>query len=477
MVFSSLVFTFIFLPVVVALYFIAKDKYRNYILLAASLLFYAYGEPRFVLVMILSIAVNYFIALSIDRQNISGSKNRSRVLLITDIVLNIGLLFVFKYLNYTVLCINRLFKTELNDPEIALPIGISFFTFQALSYCIDVYRGTVRAQKNPLYTALYISFFPQLIAGPIVRYSTIADQITGRSLNIDDFAEGVRRFFLGFAKKVILANNLSSVASQIFGSDYSNANPYMLWLGSICFSLQIFYDFSGYSDMAIGLGRMFGFRFHENFNYPYISRSITEFWRRWHISLGQWFRDYVYIPLGGSRVPVPRNILNLFIVWALTGIWHGANVTFLIWGLLYFLLLSIEKFVIRPEKHGNIIFTTLWRICSLFFINIGWVIFNSAGLPDAFGFIKGMFGGYGTGISFFADSSLKRLLREYGAFIILGLIFSAPVMKYLKQKLESKSIGKMTVSVISPIAYGFIFIWAVSYLILGSHNPFIYFNF
>ncbi len=475
MVFSSLIFSFIFLPIVVLLYFLSKDKYRNYILLAASLLFYAYGEPRFVLVMILSIIVNYSLALFIDKQNAQGSKKASKALLITDIVLNLGLLFVFKYLNYSVLCINRLFGAELKDPEIALPIGISFFTFQALSYCIDVYRGTVRAQRNPLYAALYISFFPQLIAGPIVRYSTIAEQITSRSVNIDDFAEGVRRFFLGFAKKVILANNLSSVASQIFDSDYSTTNPYMLWLGSICFSLQIFYDFSGYSDMAIGLGRMFGFRFEENFNYPYISRSVTEFWRRWHISLGQWFRDYVYIPLGGSRVSIPRNILNLFIVWGLTGIWHGANVTFLIWGLLYFLLLTLEKFLIKPEKHSNMIFSALWRISTLFFINLGWVIFNSAGLSEAFGFIKGMFGAYGS--HFLVDSSLKRLLREYGAFIILGLLFSAPIMKLLKQRIETVRLGKLTVAVISPIVYGFIFIWAVSYLILGSHNPFIYFNF
>ncbi len=481
-----MVFTFIFLPIAVLLNYIAKDKYRNYILLVASLLFYAYGEPRFVFVMVGSIAVNYCLAFFIGRENDRDQKKLSRALLILDAVLNIGLLFVFKYLNYSIILINSLFKTEIAPTEIPLPIGISFFTFQALSYCIDVYRGKVRVQKNPLYVALYISFFPQLIAGPIVRYSTIEDQISTRSVNISDFAEGARRFFLGFSKKVILANNLSIVAAQAFDADPSTAAPLLLWAGSICYSLQIFFDFSGYSDMAIGLGRMFGFKFEENFNYPYISRSVTEFWRRWHISLGQWFRDYVYIPLGGSRVSALRNVLNIFIVWVLTGIWHGANLTFLAWGLFYFVLLILEKFLIKPEKRGIKLLSFFWRIATLFLVNLGWVMFNSRGLSHGFSFIRGMFGAYGN--SFVIDSEFRRMLREYGAFIVMGLVFSTPVMRILKEKLSGIGSGALsgfmqkkgvtlTSSVISPLAYGFIFLWAVSYLILGSHNPFIYFNF
>ena len=475
MVFSSLLFTFIFLPFVVCLYFIAKDRYRNYILLVASLLFYAYGEPKFVFVMLASIALNYGFAFFIGRENDRDHHRTAKSLLVFDIILNLSLLFVFKYLNYSVVILNHVFGKELQDPGISLPIGISFFTFQALSYCIDVYRGTVKVQKNPLFVALYISFFPQLIAGPIVRYSTIEDQITQRFTSIYDFGEGVRRFFLGFSKKVILANNLSVVAAQAFDTNAAQADLVLLWLGSICFSLQIFYDFSGYSDMAIGLGRIFGFHFDENFNYPYIARSITEFWRRWHISLSGWFRDYVYIPLGGSRVSVPRNILNLFVVWLLTGIWHGANVTFLVWGLMYFVLLTVEKFIIKPDKRKFVLFSVLWRIVTLFFVNLGWVIFNSPDIRGALDYIQGMLGLFNN--RFMIDSELKRTFREYGFFVIAGLIFATPVVKLLGEKLEKMSHGRLTVSVITPLVYCFLFLWAVSFLILGAHNPFIYFNF
>ncbi len=299
MVFSSLLFTFIFLPIVIALNYLAKDKYRNYILLAASVIFYSYGQPRFVFVMMGSIVVNYLFAIVIADRKEKGMTILAESFLFLDIAVNLGILFVCKYLDFTISVYNRFFHKEYAAFNIALPIGISFFTFQALSYVIDVYRGTVRVQKNPLFVALYISFFPQLIAGPIVRYSTVEEQIANRKCTLPGFSEGCRRFMLGFAKKVILANNLSVIASDIFEMDVTKANPLILWIGSLCFSLQIFYDFSGYSDMAIGLGRIFGFEFLENFNYPYISKSVTEFWRRWHISLGQWFKDYVYIPLGG----------------------------------------------------------------------------------------------------------------------------------------------------------------------------------
>ena len=474
MVFSSLLFTYLFLPAVIILNFLAKEKYRNYILLIASLAFYSYGEPRFVFVMLGSIAVNYALALFISKCREGGRFKASRAILIIAVIANIGLLFVFKYLAFSVSTFNKIFGTNIHYPQITLPIGISFFTFQALSYVIDVYRGTVQVQKNPLYVALYISFFPQLIAGPIVRYSTIEDQISNRKCTLEGFAEGGRRFMLGFAKKVILANNLAVVASEIFAMDAKSANPLLLWLGSICFSLQIFYDFSGYSDMAIGLGRIFGFKFLENFDYPYISRSVTEFWRRWHISLGQWFRDYVYIPLGGSRVSVPRHIFNLFVVWLLTGLWHGAGNRFLLWGMEYFALLVVEKYVVKPEKRNNVFIRVIWRIVTLLMVNFGWVIFNSASCTRGITYCLAMVGRYN--VPFRIDASVLRYCREYGFFIAAGIVFSTPIARKIAGRLENTK-ASYAVGVLKPVAYGIIFLWAVSYIILGAHNPFIYFNF
>ncbi|MCR5108889.1 MAG: MBOAT family protein, partial [Lachnospiraceae bacterium] len=412
MVFSSIVFAFIFLPIVVVLYFLAKPEYRNYILLAASLIFYSYGEPRFVFIMIISIIINYLLARLIDIYKYKERIRAAKTVLVIDIAANLLLLFVFKYLNFSVTILNTVFKIDMTNPGIALPIGISFFTFQALSYCIDVYRGTVKVQKNPLYLALYISFFPQLIAGPIVRYSLIEDSLKERTITAEDFSTGAKRFMLGFIKKIVLANNLAVVSSNIWSHDPSALNSQVLWLGSICFSLQIFYDFSAYSDMAIGLGRIFGFRYEENFNYPYISSSVTEFWNRWHISLSHWFRDYVYIPLGGSRVKVARHIINLFIVWLLTGIWHGANYTFIVWGLMYFVLLVFEKYVIHPEKRYSVIFKIIWHIFTLVFVNFGWVIFNSNNLEQAMSFCMGMVGV--RGFEFTMQDFIVRYMREYG---------------------------------------------------------------
>jgi len=473
MVFSSLLFTFIFLPIVMILYFLAKDKYRNYILLIASLLFYSYGEPRFVFVMLGSIIINYGLAMAIAKVEEKDRKISAKSLLILDVVINIGILFIYKYLDFSMVVMNRLFHVDFQRFSIALPIGISFFTFQAMSYVIDVYRGTVKVQKNPLYVALYISFFPQLIAGPIVRYSTIEEQITNRSCTLEGFAAGGKRFMLGFAKKIILANNLAVIATEIFSMDVTNTNPAILWLGSICYSLQIFYDFSGYSDMAIGLGRIFGFTFLENFDYPYISKSVTEFWRRWHMSLGQWFRDYVYIPLGGSRTSVMRHVFNMFVVWMLTGIWHGANYTFILWGLEYFVLLVIEKYIIKPDKIKNVVISNVWRIVTLLAVNFGWVLFGSKGWEEGIGYCLAMLGYYGT--NFVINPACMRYFREYGFFIIIGIIFSTPIMRYIAVKIENTRLSY--VSVILPIIYVIIFLWAVSYIILGAHNPFIYFNF
>lgn len=474
MVFSSLLFTFFFLPAVMLVYFLAKDKFRNYILLAASLAFYAYGEPQFVLVMIASVFINYGFAVGIDR--FRDSQTMSRLLMILDAAANLGILFVFKYLDFAISVTNQVAGTEFGIKGIALPIGISFFTFQALSYVIDVYRGQVEVQKNPLLLALYISFFPQLIAGPIVRYKTIEQQITERECTPDKFAEGGRRFLLGFCKKVILSNNLSVVAVKAWAmaETVSDVNPVLLWIGSICYSLQIFYDFSGYSDMAVGLGKIFGFEFEENFNYPYISKSVTEFWRRWHISLGQWFRDYVYIPLGGSRAGAFRHILNLFVVWFLTGLWHGASWNFVLWGMGYFVLLVTEKFIIKPDKR-NCVFSFLWRIVTLACVNFGWVIFNSVGISAGLRYCLGMAGYYHS--QWTVDADVIYCLREYGVYMLLGIIFSTPVAGKLGVMLDRyEKIGKVKTAAL-PAGYGIMFLWAVSFLILGMHNPFIYFNF
>lgn len=354
MVFSSLIFTFLFLPVVIFLYYIANDKYKNIILLISSLIFYAYGEHRAILLMLISILVNYAFALLIEQ-------HPKKSLLAIDITFNLSMLYMVKYLTFTVSLLNNIPGINIPVKNIALPIGISFFTFQAMSYVIDVYRRDAVAERSVLNVALYISFFPQLVAGPIVRYNTIAEQIHNRTCDIDKFGAGAKRFVCGFSKKIILANNLALVAEKaLLQGDFYTQPILLSWVGAICFTLQIYYDFSGYSDMAIGLGKMFGFEFEENFNYPYISRSVTEFWRRWHISLGRWFRDYVYIPLGGSKVTILRHIFNLLVVWCLTGLWHGASISFVIWGLMYFVCLVVEKFWIKPEKRESKIFKAAW---------------------------------------------------------------------------------------------------------------------
>ena len=341
---------------------------------------------------------------------------------------------------------------------------------------IDVYRGQVEVQKNPLLLALYISFFPQLIAGPIVRYKTIEQQITIRKCTLDKFAEGGRRFLLGFCKKVILSNNLSVVAVKVWAmaENITNVNPIVLWIGSICYSLQIFYDFSGYSDMAIGLGKIFGFEFEENFNYPYIAKSVTEFWRRWHISLGQWFRDYVYIPLGGSQVPILRHVLNLFVVWFLTGLWHGASWSFVAWGLGYFVLLFIEKFIVKPSKR-NCVLKAFWQLLTLISVNFGWVIFNSVGISMGLKYCFGMLGHYST--NWVIDSDVIYFLREYGVYMLMGIAFAMPVAGMISARIEKFESLKKIKLIALPVGYGIVFLWAVSFLILGMHNPFIYFNF
>ncbi len=393
MLFSSTTFIYLFLPIVVLFYYLFKWNrlLQNILLLLASLVFYAWGEPKFVFVMMTSIIVNWLLGLIIDKKK--RNKTAAKVMLGIDILFNIGLLFVFKYLTFTGSIFQSIIGTNLHIPQIALPIGISFFTFQAMSYVIDVYRQKGEVQTNLLYVGLYISFFPQLIAGPIVRYETIASEIKNRKESLNDFFDGFARFVVGLAKKVLLANSFAILADQVFNTvrDGGSISVMYGWLGAVAYTFQIFFDFSGYSDMAIGMGRMFGFHFLENFNYPYVSTSITEFWRRWHISLGTWFRDYLYFPLGGSRCSKGRNILNLFIVWALTGMWHGANLTFLVWGLMYFILLVIEKITGIHNNKGKIIRVFKW-LYTILFVIVGWIIFRAESLSDAFVYLKSVFG-------------------------------------------------------------------------------------
>lgn len=472
MLFSSTTFLYLFLPVVLVFNFLIFRKSRtlqNIFLLFASLFFYAWGEPKFVLIMLASIIVNWLMGLLISKNR--GKKGASRLIIALDVIFNLGLLFVFKYLTFSGNIVNSVFGLNLPVPNIALPIGISFFTFQAMSYVIDVYREKGEVQTNILYVGLYISFFPQLIAGPIVRYETIADQIKNRKETLDDFFDGFARFVVGLAKKVLLANSFAIVADQAFDTLNAGASISVLfgWLGAIAYTLQIFFDFSGYSDMAIGLGRMFGFHFLENFDYPYISRSLTEFWRRWHMSLGTWFRDYVYIPLGGSRCGKARSILNLFVVWLLTGIWHGANFTFIVWGLMYFVLLVFEKQTGLHNKGGKVSNIFLWLYAMLFVV-VGWVIFRAESIGDAFAYIKTMFGLNGNALS---DGLFIGWFKQNLILLAVGLIASTPVFKLVSNKTKNCA----AIGYIKAIGLFVLFVLSVASLVSSSYNPFIYFNF
>ncbi len=476
MLFSSIVFLFYFLPAVLALYYLFRFNVpiKNAILLVASLFFYAWGEPWFLFVMLASILGNYFLALFVDKYREKPQKAKFFVVL--SVVLNIGLLFVFKYLDFIIRNVNQVTGRNLPLTGLALPIGISFFTFQAMSYVIDVYRGNGEVQKNPFYVALYIAFFPQLIAGPIVRYETIAQQIRHRTETVDKFAVGVCRFISGMGKKVLLSNNFAIIADRIFDGYQSGNCPVTLaWLGSFAYTFQILFDFSGYSDMAIGLGLMFGFKFEENFNYPYISKSIGEFWRRWHISLGTWFKEYIYFPLGGSRVKNMDIVLrNMLVVWVFTGIWHGAEWTFLIWGLINFAALVFERFVDFEEIKGH---DALRWFYTMFIVNLGWVIFRAENLVYAGNYIKCMFGFGGGG--FFSSYALMYL-KEYGIYFIAAVIFCIPFGKRMNYLITKDQVSKPALQILNtlyPLAMIGMFLICVTSLVKGSYNPFIYFNF
>ncbi len=462
MVFSSTVFLFLFLPLTIVIYYnpiIKSRKFKNLFLLLASLLFYAYGEPVFVFLMIFSIIINYFLGLKIS------STSNAKFYLIVGYIYNFFILFIFKYLTFFLNNLNLVFNKNINM-NIVLPIGISFFTFQMLSYVIDVYRNPKIVQKNIFNVGLYVSLFPQLIAGPIVRYETIAKDINERKENIKDFSSGVYRFVFGLGKKVLIANYVGLIADNIFyNHSLGNISVLTAWIGAISYTFQIYFDFSGYSDMAIGLGRMFGFKFAENFNYPYISKSITEFWRRWHISLSTWFRDYIYIPLGGSKVSNKRHILNLFIVWLFTGLWHGANWTFIVWGLYYFVFILLEKKTNFVKKIGKLSY-----LYTLLIVIIAWVIFRADNLGIAFNYIGKMFF---VNNNFFDNQSMEYI-KACGFIIPIGIVLSTPIIKIIWQKININENAK---ALIKALAVFVIFIFSVLACINSSYNPFIYFNF
>ncbi|MGN0711816.1 MAG: MBOAT family O-acyltransferase [Anaerovoracaceae bacterium] len=470
MLFSSLIFISCFLPMVLLLYYTVfrfNRSMQNVFLLVASLGFYGWGEPKFVFVLMVSVVMNWFFGLIVDR--VRSDKTGARITMAVMLVFNLSIIFVFKYLMFTMENIRSITGIKLEIPEIALPIGISFFTFQAISYVIDIYRQKGQVQKNPLNVGLYISFFPQLVAGPIVRYETVADQIKNRKENFDDISAGVCRFLVGFSKKVLLANNLALVADKAFKLlDTGDLSLSMAWLGAICYTLQIYYDFSGYSDMAIGLGKMFGFHFDENFNYPYISKSVTEFWRRWHISLGTWFRDYVYIPLGGNRVSTKRMYRNLFIVWALTGLWHGANWTFICWGLLHFAVQMAEKATGLDKRKDHIFARHLY---TMLFVIFGWVLFRADNITAAVSYMQTMLVPLGHEVF---DAEFIVCAKEYLMFLFFGILFARPFAKKLAKTKLAKSKCGQVLYVAGIMA---LFIASISYLVKGAYNPFIYFNF
>ena len=473
MLFSSLIFILVFLPSVIFFYYISPKKLRNFILLIFSLFFYGYGEPKYLVIMLLSIAINYTMGFLVDKYRDSESK--AKLIIFVTVLLNLSIIGYYKYADFAIENFNRLFNLSKPLINIVMPIGISFFTFQGLSYVIDVYRGRGRVQKNPFNVALYISLFPQLIAGPIVRYETVADQITNRKETIEKFSYGIERFIIGLGKKVLIANTVGLIADEIFALQVINLSTSLAWIGIVSYTFQIYFDFSGYSDMAIGLGSMFGFKFLENFNYPYISRSITEFWGRWHISLSTWFRDYVYIPLGGNRVSNYRYLMNIFIVWLLTGLWHGAAWNFIFWGLYYGFILVIEKFFLGKiiEKLPRL----FQHLYTMLIVIIGWVFFRSDSISYSKDYLLAMFG---IKVSSFYNFQTIYYLLENKYIFIIAFIVSMPIYPVLIKKAENISANWLRVFIldyIKPILLILLFLISLMYLVNSTFNPFIYFRF
>lgn len=473
MIFPSVIFLFAFLPTVLFFYYVPFRKnlqLKNILLLAASIFFYAWGEKWNVLLLIVSMLMNYALGMLADKESRNAKLRKPAV--IAAAVLNLSLLFVFKYLDFAISNIDQITGAAIPLTHIKLPIGISFFTFQALSYVIDVYRGDAKAQKDPLKVGLYISLFPQLVAGPIVRYTDVEEQLKLRKESAEKFASGTERFITGLGKKVLLADTFSVFADRIMTEVSGGAyiSPAAAWFGTLCFILRIYFDFAGYSDMAIGLGRMFGFEFNENFNYPYISSSVTEFWRRWHISLGTWFRDYVYFPLGGSKKGKGRTFFNQFIVWLLTGLWHGANWTYVIWGLMNYVFLMIEKVTGIAKKKPP--FVLMWAYQMLIF-GFGLVFFFSPDVSTALLYISQMFGAGARAVQTAADYAAGTSapavlldLTDNWIFFAAGIAFSTPAGRIFDKNITLKRVLLIAVLMLSII-----------YILKGGYSPFIYFNF
>ncbi len=467
MVFSSITFLYYFLPLVIGLYFVCPKKLKNGVLLFSSLIFYGWGEPKYIIFMVLSIVVNYILGLLIERH--SGSAWGKRWLIVS-VVFSLGMLGYFKYVDFFIENVNSLTGLSVPLLKVVLPIGISFYTFQILSYTIDVYRKSTKAQKNLLSLATYVAFFPQLIAGPIVRYTDIAKALDSREHSLMKIRIGIRRFLFGISKKVLIANSLGELC-KIF-ADSQERNVLFYWLYAVAFTLQIYFDFSGYSDMAIGLGKVFGFDFQENFNYPFISQSITEFWRRWHMSLGTWFRDYLYIPLGGNRVGKMRWLFNIFLVWMLTGLWHGAAWNFVIWGMLFAVLLMIEKlwlgsFLKKMPKSISHLYVMLLVI-------ISFVIFDAPDLSTSAERIRSMFGM--SGLPFTGVQSVYYL-RSYLIIFVLAIIGSTDLPKRIIGRIRKTPFGSIALTGAEPVVCVVLLLLTTAYLIDASFNPFLYFRF
>lgn len=457
MLFSSLLFIFQFLPVFFIIYYLSPIRFRNLILFLASVFFYAWGEPRFVILILISILINYIAGIFIERYD-RNEKIRVTILVLS-IIYNIGTLMFFKYFNFIIENINYIFKGDISFIDIPLPLGISFYTFQIMSYTIDVYRRDTKAERSYINLGAYLCMFPQLIAGPIVVYTQVSKELRKRSYYLKDIEKGLRIFILGLGSKVLIANNVGGLWDDMAQIGYANISMPLAWLGLLSFSLQIYFDFNGYSLMAIGLGKMLGFDFPQNFNFPYISKSVTEYWRRWHITLSTWFKEYLYIPLGGNRKGKLRTYLNLFIVWSVTGLWHGASWNFIFWGIYFFVLLSLEKLFLKKWLEKNVI---LSRIYTILAILLGWMIFAITELEN----IKIYFGRL---FSFSISEDWIYYLRNYGMILVIGILFSTPFLKKWYDKQANKILCNILLLVI--------FLLSIAYLVDAAYNPFLYFRF
>lgn len=467
MVFSSITFLYFFLPAVLLIYLLVPKKAKNFMLLIAGLLFYAWGEPEYIWIMIASSLVDYAAGIYMSRTEQTG---RRRIALITSMVVDLGFLFVFKYGGFFVRVINSVFGTNITEPDLPLPIGISFYTFQSMSYTIDIYLKKVSVQKNFINYLTYVSLFPQLVAGPIVRYDEVASEINEREITTDNIGEGIGMFIKGLSKKVLLANNIGLLWSQVKAMDYSEISVLTAWLGILAFTFQIYFDFSGYSDMARGLGKIFGFNFPVNFDHPYQSRSISEFWRRWHITLGSWFRTYLYIPLGGNRNGAFKTYRNLAIVWILTGFWHGASFNFIFWGMFYGILIIIER--LGFSKVLEKLPAALSTAYTFIMVVIGWVMFDIDTMPDVLRYLKAMFAGNGL-----ADSLSVYQLSSFGAVFVICIFASTDLWTKLLEVFAKNNNTKTVFYYVVPVVQIIMLLLSTCYLVDATYNPFLYFRF